>query len=480
MTTYRRIAQLKTPEAFRDYSTSLGIDLPFDEEIQTGPDAPLKRGFSLRDGFVIGNRFCTHPMEGWDGTYDGKPTELTARRWRNFGRSGAKLIWGGEAVAVVHEGRANSNQLLISQENLPSLAQLREKLVSEHESLYGTSDDLLVGLQLTHSGRFSRPDLDHKLKPVIAYRHPYLDGKFGVPEDYPVVTDDGIRALINQFGDATEMAHEAGFQFVDVKHCHGYLGHELLTAHTRPGPYGGSFENRTRFLQEIVATIRARVPFMRIGVRLSAFDFPPFQTNPESGIGEMVELKDERNYWFGSHLKAPLNIDLSETVKFLMLLQSLEIELVNITAGSPYYVPHIQRPALFPPSDGYQPPEDPLVGVARQITVTAELKAQFPNLAIVGTAYSYLQEWLPNVAQYVVRSGGADFVGLGRMILSYPEFPADVLAGKILARRRICRTFSDCTTAPRNHLVSGCYPLDKYYQQIPDYAVLMEKKKAAK
>ncbi len=480
MTTYKRIAQLKTPEAFRDYVASLGIDLPFDKEMQTGSDAPLAQKYTLKDGFVIGNRFCTHPMEGWDGTLEGKPTELVTRRWRNFGRSGAKLIWGGEAVAVVHEGRANPNQLLINPENLPALKELREALVSEHESLYGISDDLLVGLQLTHSGRFCRPDPDHKLKPVIAYRHPYLDEKFGIPEDYPVIRDDQIRALIAHFVDAAEMAAEAGFQFVDVKHCHGYLGHEFLTTHTRPGPYGGSFENRTRFLREIVAGIRDRIPEMRIGVRLSAFDLPPFQTDPESGVGVQVPLKGDANFWFGSQPQDPTKLDFSETVKFLELLQSLGIELVNLTAGSPYYVPHIQRPALFPPSDGYQPPEDPLVGVARQIAATAELKVQFPDLAIVGTAYSYLQEWLPNVAQSVVRSGAADFVGLGRLVLSYPEFPADVLAGKSLARKRICRTFSDCTTAPRNGLVSGCYPLDKYYQEIPDYAVLMEKKQAAK
>lgn len=480
MPKYKRIAQLKTADQFRDYVTSLGVDLSFDEEMQAGSDAPLAQTYSLKDGFVIGNRFCTHPMEGWDGTLDGKPTELVTRRWRNFGRSGAKLIWGGEAVAVVHEGRANPNQLLINPENLPALKELREALVSEHEALYGTSNDLLVGLQLTHSGRFSRPDPDHKLKPVIAYRHPYLDEKFGIPDEYPVITDDEVRTLIEQFLDATEMAAEVGFQFVDVKHCHGYLGHEFLTAHTRPGPYGGSFENRTRFLREIVAGIRERVPQMRIGVRLSAFDSPPFQTNPKSGVGVQVPLKDKENFWFGSHPQDPAKLDFSETVQFLELSHSLGIELVNLTAGSPYYVPHIQRPALFPPSDGYQPPEDPLVGAARQIAATAELKAQFPDLAIVGTAYSYLQEWLPNVAQSVVRSGGADFVGLGRLVLSYPEFPADVLAGKTLARKRICRTFSDCTTAPRNGLVSGCYPLDKYYQEIPDYKVLMEKKQTAK
>ena len=480
MPTYKRIAQLKTANQFRGYIASLGIDLPFDEEMQAGSDAPLAQTYTLKDGFVIGNRFCTHPMEGWDGTLDGKPTDLVARRWRNFGRSGAKLIWGGEAVAVVHEGRANPNQLLINPENLPALIKLREALVSEHESFYGTSDDLLVGLQLTHSGRFSRPDPDHKLKPVIIYRHPYLDEKFGIPDEYPVITDNEIRTLIGQFIDAAEMAAEAGFQFVDVKHCHGYLGHEFLTAHKRSGPYGSSFENRTRFLREIVAGIRDRIPEMRIGVRLSAFDFPPFQTDPETGVGVQVPLKDHSNFWFGSHPEDPTKLDVSEAVQFLDLLQSLEIELVNLTAGSPYYVPHIQRPALFPPSDGYQPPEDPLVGVARQIAATAELKAQFPGLAIVGTAYSYLQEWLPNVAQSVVRHGGADFIGLGRMVLSYPELPADVLSGKPLARKSICRTFSDCTTAPRNGLVSGCYPLDKYYQEILDYAVLMEKKQAAK
>jgi NADPH2 dehydrogenase len=138
--------------------------------------------------------------------------------------------------------------------------------------------------------------------------------------------------------------------------------------------------------------------------------------------------------------------------------------MVNFSAGVPYTNPHISRPALFPPSDGYQPPEDPLVGVARHLKVTKELKTRFPSLLVVGTAYSYLQEWLPNVAQNQVRTGAVDFVGLGRSFLSYPQMPADVLSGKPLDRKRICRTFSDCTTAPRSGLVSGCYPLDAFYK----------------
>jgi 2,4-dienoyl-CoA reductase-like NADH-dependent reductase (Old Yellow Enzyme family) len=147
------------------------------------------------------------------------------------------------------------------------------------------------------------------------------------------------------------------------------------------------------------------------------------------------------------------------------LLGELGIRLVNLSAGSPYYNPHIQRPALFPPSDGYRPPEDPLIGVARQMAATRALKEAFPELLIVGTAYTYLQDFLPNVAQAAVREGWADSIGLGRMVLSYPELPWHVLEGRRLERKRVCRTFSDCTTAPRNGLPSGCYPLDGYYKK---------------
>jgi 2,4-dienoyl-CoA reductase-like NADH-dependent reductase (Old Yellow Enzyme family) len=167
---------------------------------------------------------------------------------------------------------------------------------------------------------------------------------------------------------------------------------------------------------------------------------------------------------------------LADAREVLGVFQRLDVRWVCITAGSPYYNPHMQRPALFPPSDGYLPPEDPLVGVARQLEATARLKKAFPALAIVGSAYSYLQEWLPHVAQHAVREGMTDFVGLGRMVLSYPELPADVLAGRPLQRKQVCRTFSDCTTGPRLGLVSGCYPLDPFYVSHPD----AEKLKALK
>ncbi len=466
---YKRVASLRTAQDFQDYLDSLGIELPFDAQVDVGDDAPLAQPYQLEDGHTIGNRFCILPMEGWDGTEDGKPTALTTRRWMNFGLSGAKLIWGGEAVAVRHDGRANPNQLMIREHTLESLEQLRQRLILTHEQHFGSSEDLLVGLQLTHSGRFSRPNEKTRLEPKILYHHPVLEQIFPIDPDYPVLSDADIENLIADFVRAAEQAYQIGFEFVDIKHCHGYLGHEFLSAYSRPGPYGGSFENRTRFLCEIVAGIRDRAPDLRIGVRLSVFDFPPFRPG-EDGVGRPL-LPDEEGrypYAFGADPDDPFQIRLDEPIRFLQLLQDLDIELVNLSAGSPYYNPHMQRPAYFPPSDGYQPPEAPLVGVARQINTVARLKQKFPDLAITGTGYSYLQEWLPNVAQYVVREGMADFVGLGRMALAYPDMPADVLAGRPLQRKKICRTISDCTTAPRHGLVSGCYPLDDYYKALPE------------
>ncbi len=467
---YRRVAQLRTSDDLHTYLESMNASLPFDEQVQHGANSPLAQPLTVH-GRQIGNRFAVLPMEGWDGTLDGRPNELVKRRWERFGLSGAKLIWGGEAVAVRFDGRANPNQLVISNDTVAELADLRETLVNAHGNHYGNMEDLLIGLQLTHSGRFARPVDKKRLDPHILYHHPLLDRKYNLPADQPLMTDDAISHLIEDFVKAAVLAQKAGFHFVDLKHCHGYLGHEFLTAKDRGGRYGGSFENRTRFLREIVAGVRAEAPGLEIGVRLSAFDWIPFRPGAE-GRGEPELWPDgDYPYAFGGSGDGT-QIDLTEPRAFLDLLLSLNIRLVCITAGSPYYTPHIQRPALFPPSDGYQPPEDPLAGVARQINVVAQLKQYRPELVFVGSGYSYLQEWLPNVAQAVIRTGQADVIGLGRMILSYPQIAADVLAGKPIQRKRLCRTFSDCTTAPRNGLISGCYPLDDFYKQRPEAGIL--------
>ena len=461
---FPRIAALKTAEEFQNHLRSLSIPLPFDVMLQTGSQSPLGQPLYRKNG-TIGSRFCILPMEGWDGTTDGRPSELTRRRWRNFGLSGAKLIWGGEAVAIRHDGRANPNQLLINESTVGEMAALREHLVETHQEHFGKTDDLLVGLQLTHSGRFARPH-GKRLEPRVVYRHPLLDERFGVRDDAAILTDDEIDRLIDDFVKAAGLARNAGFAFVDIKHCHGYLGHEFLSAVDRPGRYGGSLENRTRYLRSIVTGIRAEAPGLEIGVRVGIFDFVPFQAGPD-GIGVPAPDSSNYRYAFGGD-GTGLGLDLTEPIAFLEMLEQLGIEFVCSTAGSPYYNPHIMRPAAFPPSDGYLPPEDPLLGVARQIAATSRIKALFPRMIIVGSSYSYLQAWLPHVGQAVIRQGQADFIGLGRMVLAYPDLPADVLAGRPLARKRLCRTFSDCTTAPRNGMVSGCYPLDPFYKSRPE------------
>lgn len=470
---YPRVSTFKSPEEFQDYLKELGLDLKFDSKLQSGANSPLAQTVSYRDQ-TIGNRFCILPMEGWDGTTDGKPTDLTRRRWMNFGLSGAKLMWGGEAVAVRHDGRANPNQLLINDENLSGLVELREILESTHREHFGTTDDLLVGLQLTHSGRFARPNEKTKLEPHIAYRHPILDQKFQISSDDSILSDDDLFRLIEDFVRAAVLSQKAGYKFIDIKHCHGYLGHELLSGFDRPGKFGGSFENRTRFLREIASGIRSEAPGLELGVRLSVFDYVPYQPG-EDRTGVPSANAPYKHAFGGDGTGQGINLD--EPSQFLSQLKELGIDLVCTTCGSPYYNPHIQRPAIFPPSDGYQPPEDPLVGVARQIDATARLKAQHPDLIVIGSGYSYLQEWLPHVGQYAVANGLVDFVGLGRMVLSYPELPADVLAGKTMARKKICRTFSDCTTAPRKGIVSGCYPLDPYYKAMPERQELLALKK---
>lgn len=453
MSRYTQIKKLDSPQALREYLGELGIALPVAE--RPDPAGALADAVTVTDGsageLTIANRFAVLPMEGWDGTTDGAPTDLVRRRWARFGDGGCGLVWG-EATAVHPAGRANPNQLVLDDRNAEAIADLRTLL----------DPDQIVGVQLTHSGRWCRPVADPAPRP--AQPHPVLDARqhLGGGE---MMTDDELDELVEHYVAAAVRVADAGFDFVDVKCCHGYLLHELLGARNRPGRYGGDFEGRTRFFRTVVERIRAERPGLAVAVRLSAFDFVPFRRGAD-GVGE-PEPTDGVPVPFGGTPDGQ-SVDLDEPNRFLELVAELGIGLVSTTAGSPYTNPHIQRPAYFPPSDGYQPPEDPLVGVARQIAATAELRAAHPSLTFVGSGYSYLQDYLPHVAEAVVAAGGTDLVGLGRMILSYPDLAADVLGGRPMRRRAVCRTFSDCTTAPRGGLVSGCYPLDDFYNEMPE------------
>jgi len=480
---YPKVGSLDGVTGFRNYVSSLGLDMPCDDIVAHGPSSPLAAPVEI-DGMKIGHRLAVQPMEGWDCERDGRPSENTKRRWRRFGLSGAKLLWGGEACAVRPDGRANPKQLIMTEQSMGDIAAMRESVIAAHKEATGGEENVVIGLQLTHSGRFCKPNDNTKFESMIAYRHPLLDRKFGVPADRKPMTDDEIKRLIEDFVVAAKRAQATGFDFVDIKHCHGYLAHEFLSAVDREGAYGGSLENRTRFLREVVEGIRAEAPGLKMGVRLSAIDSVPFKPDPARsapgalGPGIPEEHAIPYRYAFGANKDNPLEYDLTETKAFFEILRGLGIRFVNVTAASPYYNPHIIRPALYPPSDGYHPPEDPFVGVMRQLEVVRELKKAFPDFCLMGSGYTYLQEFFPNVAQAVVSRGWVDLVGLGRMVLAYPELPLDILQGRAPNKKRYCRTFSDCTTAPRNGIVSGCYPLDAHYKKTPEFKQLAAVKKA--
>ncbi|WP_420435736.1 NADH:flavin oxidoreductase [Candidatus Poriferisocius sp.] len=451
MPRFTQVKNLTSVAALRDHLEGLGVEIPIDDEVD--PSGALAQPMEITDGSTgtktALNRWAVLPMEGWDGETDGRPSDLVRRRWDRFAASGAGLVWG-EATAIRPDGRANPNQLVLDETTVEDFAALRNRLDPAQVTV----------LQLTHSGRYARPTAAGPA-PKTAYEHPLLDARAGSGPN-EVLTDDELDELVEQFADRAVLARQAGFDFMDIKACHGYLGHEFLSAVDRPGPYGGDLEGRTLFLRSIIERIRRRSPELGVAVRLSLFDFVP-HTAGEGGVG-VPEAPGPYRLAFGGD-GSGVGIDLSEAHRLLEMLSDLGVGLVCVSAGSPYYVPHIQRPAYFPPSDGYQPPEDPLVGVARLIAATDEISQRHPKVRVVGAGLSYLQEWLPNVGQALVARGAADAIGLGRMILAYPHMPADLLAGRELDRRLICRTFSDCTTAPRNGLISGCYPLDDFYNQ---------------
>ena len=422
-----QVKRLRTIGELRDRLHVLGITEQLGVDDAVAPDGPLAEPFTYTDGFAgtrtVGNRFAVLPMEGWDGDPDGSPTDLVRRRWRRFGESGAKLVWGGEAVAVTHDGRANPRQLVIDRSTVDQLGELRAELVDAHVTAHANDDGLVVGLQLTHSGRWSRPT--GAAQPRIAYHHPVLDERVGANAE-ALLSDDDLDALVATYVDAAALAADAGFDFVDVKHCHGYLLHELLGAVDRPGAYGGTFEHRTAFLRRVVERVRTRVPSLGIGVRLSAYDFVPYEA-ADDGIGTPVrDARGLARYAFGAD-SSGIAGDLAHAHRVLDLCRELGIGLVCITAGSPYYNPHIQRPAFFPPSDGYTPPEDPLVGSGADDRGHRGVDARPPRPR--GRGFGLLVSPAV-VAQRRATRGAYGRGGLGRHRSRHAELPA-------LARRRV-------------------------------------------
>jgi 2,4-dienoyl-CoA reductase-like NADH-dependent reductase (Old Yellow Enzyme family) len=380
------------------------------------------------------NSIAIQPMEGCDGTPDGRPGVLTWRRYRRFAEGGAGLIWF-EATAVREDGRANARQLWITPQNVSEFARLREVL-----------GDALAPMQLTHSGRYSVP------RRIIAYHNPHIDQKTGTPADYPLITDDELERLEDDYVRAAGLALDAGFQAVDIKAVHGYLISELLGAKTRAGHYGGPLENRLRFLRNVIGKIRASFGSrLMIAVRINAFDGVPFACRFETPYP----------YGWGVDAANPLHEDLTEVKQAIAWLREWGVELLNISLGSPYYNPHVVRPFEKPDEGNYEQPEHPLAGVDRHFRIAAELQHAFPDLPLVGSGYSWLQKYAINAGAAQIAAGNIRFFGVGRGALAYPDFARDALEKGELDERRCCKTLTYCTYLMRHKSPTGCPPFDK-------------------
>jgi NADPH-dependent glutamate synthase beta subunit-like oxidoreductase/2,4-dienoyl-CoA reductase-like NADH-dependent reductase (Old Yellow Enzyme family) len=399
----------------------------------------------------IPNSLAIHPMEGCDGDSQGRPGKLTMRRYRRFAAGGAGLIWG-EATAVVGEARANPRQLWLNEKSKDSFRNMVAMMRQVAAESMGPAHKPVIVAQLTHSGRYSRPGGDGG--PMIPQRDPYRDpmvpqkepnpnAKSKIPDDWPLVTDEYLDKLQASYVEAARIAFEAGFDAVDIKSCHGYLINEMFACHNRKGKYGGSFENRTRFLLEVIDKIRSQLGEDKpITTRLGIYDAIPYP------YGWGVDKNDYNKP------------DLTEPKKLIALLRQRGIKLINITAANPYYNPHIGRPFNEPIVGGYEEPEHPLVGVSRLVKLAGQIQKEFSDIAIVGTGYSWLRTLLPNVAAASKANGLASIVGVGRMGFAYPDFAKDIITKGQMYPEKVCVSCSACTQIMRDRGMTGCVVRD--------------------
>jgi len=409
---------------------SLGLDIRLDTDLE-----PLSRRIRI-GALETPNSLAIHPLEGRDSTPDGRPGELTLRRYQRFAEGGAGLIWF-EATAVVPEGRASPRQLLLNKENLSAFKELLHRVEQSAVAAYSPAHRPMAVLQLTHSGRSSKP------VPVIAVHNETLDAKLGLPSDYPLISDGELEALENRFVEAAKLAHQVGFRACDIKACHGYLASELLAARTRPGRYGGSFENRTRLLINIVDKIRKQVGNdLTLAIRLNAYDGIPY---PHGWGVSREDVAQE---------------DLAEPIRLVRLLYDRGVRVVSISAGNPYYNPHVTRPFDTPVQGGAIPSEHPLQGVARLFRMTRQIQQAVPEMVIVGTGYSWLRQFLGYAAAANIRNGWVTIVGVGREALAYPNFARDLLTKGKLDPKKTCITCSRCSQLMRDGDAVGCVVFD--------------------
>jgi 2,4-dienoyl-CoA reductase (NADPH2) len=437
--------RLSTIEELKQLAARLNVPLDITEGVSILAE-PVQVG-----GLVIPNSLAIHPMEAADGDSQGSPGELTFRRYERFAAGGAGLIWA-EATAVVPEGRAYPRQLWLNNQNKQSFTALVKRMREVAAESMGPNHKPVIVLQLTHSGRYSKPE--GTAHPLICQRDPYRNAlnlqpepdrnaRSKIPDDWAVVSDAYLDKLVDAYVEAARIAFEVGFDAVDIKSCHGYLISELFACHNRKGKYGGSFENRTRFLLNVIDKIREKLGEDKpVVTRLGLYDAVPYP------FGWGVDKQDYTER------------DLTEPKKLIARLVEHGVKMINVTVADPHYNPHYGRPFNEPVVSGYRSPEHPLVGVSRLISLAGDIQKEFADVAIVGTGYSWLRTLMPNVAAACKANGLATVIGVGRMAFAYPDFAKDIIHEGRLDPGKICIACSKCTQIMIDGGMTGCIVRD--------------------
>lgn len=416
-------------EEFDIQNSELKTNLPYSEDLSVLADE-VKIGSK-----VFPNRLACQAMEGCDSTPDGRPDELTKRRYDRLARGGAGLIWY-EATAVAMEGRANPRQLYIDENTVDDFKYQLESI--KETCLKENGYEPVVVMQITHSGRYSKPE--GSPAPLIAYNNPIFEKDNPISSDR-IVTDEYLDSIVEKLVNGARLAEKAGFDGADIKCCHRYLNSELLSAYNREGRYGGSLENRSRFLRDSVkGAIETCSSDFLVSTRMNVYDGFPYP------------------YGFGVATDGSLEFDPQEPLWVIRELYKMGVRILNVTMGNPYFNPHVNRPFAM---GGYEAEEHPLEGVARVLEGTARLKEGIPEMAIICSAVSYLGVTAPNVVAAYIKDNKFDFAGFGRTIFAYPDFAKEILKNGGMDKDKCCICCSKCTEIMRAGGTPGCVIRDK-------------------
>jgi len=421
----------KNIEEIRNKTSELGLNITFSDDISALSN-PVRINRCKTP-----NSIAVLPMEGCDSERDGSPSELVKRRYRRFASGGAGLIWY-EACAVVHEGRANPLQMFMTKDNVSEFEKLLNEANAAAENSCGSGHKPVNILQLTHSGRYSRPN--DKPAPIVPQHDPMLDPRVFLDSDAPVVTNEYLDDLIEKYVQSAVLAKTAGFDGVDIKSCHRYLLSEILASHTREGKYGGSFENRTRFLLSVIREVRKAVgeDFI-LACRFNVFDAHPYP------------------YGWGVSRHDCWEPDITEPLKLTELLVKSGVNLLSNSSGNPYYrFPEVTRPFDLPTIGGETPHEHPLESIARLFDFTRQIQKAAGDVPVIGNGYTWLHQFLPYAGAANIENHACAMMGIGREAFAYPDAPKDILTKGAMTPQKCCIVCSKCTQIMRDHGRTGC------------------------